>query len=563
VLQWVYMRGCLRLLMPVLVLGCVDLGKPQGVVVLDALPGVTDRPPDGRDGTALAGASGGGTGGSAGATGGSSSTGGNSSTGGGSGMADGGPGGDPEVGPSPTPDMAEPDAPLSANGAACTGAAQCSSGFCVDGICCNSACTGACQACDIASSAGTCSPIADGQDPINECEQQAVSTCGTDGACNGSGACRKYAAGTQCAPGRCTGSTEYAASTCNAAGACTAGNMRSCAPNMCTGDSCASTCSGANDCQSGFFCDGGTCRSKRPNGMACTVAGQCASNTCVDGVCCATACTGTCQACNLSGSVGACTSIADGMDPGGECPAQAASTCGRSGGCDGRGACKFHPGGTSCGAASCSGSTETAASTCNGAGSCTAGATRTCPGFLCSGTTCGTSCTSTAQCQANRKCVRSVCAPLKIAGLVVHDDVAAQASAWLVQQNFQIGTGGAHPWFDYPDTYVASLDSAGNFFLGNEWIRVHAQSKKYVGGPQATITLNGTADVYLLIDDRWGTNPSFLAGWSNAGFKIQVFEIPGSQTRPFSVFRKIGQTGSVTTPQIGASTAFNYFVIVD
>lgn len=298
-------------------------------------------------------------------------------------------------------------------------------------------------------------------------------------------------------------------------------------------------------------------------GEACGCHDECGSGSCVDGVCCNNACTGTCQACNLSGSVGTCTSIADGMDPGGECPAQAASTCGRSGGCDGRGGCKFHSSGTSCGAASCSGSTETAASTCNGAGNCTAGATRTCPGFLCSGTTCGTSCTTTAQCQANRKCVRSACAPLKISGLMVHDDVAEQASAWLVQQNFQIGTGGARPWSDYPNTYIVSMDTAANFFLGNEFIRVHAQSKKYTGGPQATITLNGTADVYLIIDDRWGSNPSFLAGWSNAGFKLRVFESSSNPMLSFSVFRKTGQSGSVTTPPIGASTGYNYFVVVD
>jgi hypothetical protein len=32
---------------------------------------------------------------------------------------------------------------------------------------------------------------------------------------------------------------------------------------------------------------------------------------------------------------------------------------------------------------------------------------------------------------------------------------------------------------------------------------------------------------------------------------------------PFSVYRKTGQTGSVSTPPIGDSFAFNYFVIVD
>jgi hypothetical protein len=166
--------------------------------------------------------------------------------------------------------------------------------------------------------------------------------------------------------------------------------------------------------------------------------------------------------------------------------------------------------------------------------------------------------------------VRSVCAPLKIAGLMVHDDVASQASAWLVQQNFQIGTGGARPWSDYPNTYIVSMDTAANFFLGNEWIRVHAQSKKYTGGPQATITLNGTADVYLIVDDRWSTTtpkfsppPSWLSGWSNAGFKLTVFESSGNDMLAFSVFRKTGQTGSVTTPPIGASSGYNYFIIVD
>ena len=94
---------------------------------------------------------------------------------------------------------------------------------------------------------------------------------------------------------------------------------------------------------------------------------------------------------------------------------------------------------------------------------------------------------------------------------------------------------------------------------------MHAQSKGYTGGPQATIRLNGTADVYLLVDDRWRTTPvgiTWLAGWTDSGLEIRVLEI-GNQTRAFSVFRKTGQTGNVTTPPIGSNAAFNYFIIVD
>src|SRR5262245_56576842 len=47
-----------------------------------------------------------------------------------------------------------------------------------------------------------------------------------------------------------------------------------------------------------------------PNGSSCSIANQCASKFCIDGVCCDTACGGTaidCQACNQAGSVGTCS----------------------------------------------------------------------------------------------------------------------------------------------------------------------------------------------------------------------------------------------------------------
>jgi hypothetical protein len=46
-----------------------------------------------------------------------------------------------------------------ANGTACTGANQCTSGNCVDGVCCDMACGGAQRACHAEGTVGTCSDV--------------------------------------------------------------------------------------------------------------------------------------------------------------------------------------------------------------------------------------------------------------------------------------------------------------------------------------------------------------------------------------------------------------------
>lgn len=72
-----------------------------------------------------------------------------------------------------------------------------------------------------------------------------------------------------------------------------------------------SACSvGANDA-----CDGaGNC--KKSLGKTCAAGGDCVSTRCVDGVCCNTACTTLCEACNVAGSVGTCTAVPKGQDDG-------------------------------------------------------------------------------------------------------------------------------------------------------------------------------------------------------------------------------------------------------
>src|SRR6185295_3684747 len=105
--------------------------------------------------------------------------------------------------------------PKKTTGAACAAAGECASGFCADGVCCDGACNGPCRACNLTGKAGACTPIAAGADPANECADAGAASCGTDGVCDGAGACRKYAQGTICLSGTCTGSTRKLAATCD------------------------------------------------------------------------------------------------------------------------------------------------------------------------------------------------------------------------------------------------------------------------------------------------------------------------------------------------------------
>jgi hypothetical protein len=298
---------------------------------------------------------------------------------------------------------------LLASGAPCATADQCQSLQCVDGVCCNSPCGVACYSCVVPGLEGKCSPVPAGQSTTGACPLDDPGTCARDGTCDGMGGCRTYPAGTQCAPPSCAGATEYAASACDGAGRCLAGTMRSCAPNLCVGNTCRSMCTTSADCQSGFFCDGGTCAVNKGAGTACTGKEQCASHYCVDGVCCSTPCTDACFSCSVAGSAGTCVATPSGRDPRSECPQEPASTCGRAGGCNGRGACLRYPAGATCSAASCSGVTLSGTATCDGLGACRAGTTTSCAPYLCRGTVCPTACTTPADCQSGFACLGGTC----------------------------------------------------------------------------------------------------------------------------------------------------------
>ena len=135
-----------------------------------------------------------------------------------------------------------PKLPLLAIGAACTGGpgqGDCDPGeFCVDGVCCNSQCgSGApndCQACNLPTLVGTCSPT-------------------TGNSCSDSDSCTQTDV---CAAGTCTGSNPVicaAPDACHDAGTCNPGTGVCSNPEKADGAACTdgNACSQTDSCQTG------------------------------------------------------------------------------------------------------------------------------------------------------------------------------------------------------------------------------------------------------------------------------------------------------------------------
>jgi hypothetical protein len=183
-------------------------------------------------------------------------------------------GGDTESG-APT-DAGEGDAQDAAvspegQGQPCTGNGQCQSGSCVNDVCCNNTCAGTCVACSAAAKGqgadGVCGVVAPGlPDPSGTCTSAPSATCGDDIAmCNGAGQCTLWPNTTQCVVPSCMGSVLTKAANCSGTGTCLVPSpaTQDCAPYLCNGTSCTSSCTADNQCATGNHCvnpgPGGTC----------------------------------------------------------------------------------------------------------------------------------------------------------------------------------------------------------------------------------------------------------------------------------------------------------------
>ena len=119
----------------------------------------------------------------------------------------------------------------STNGIGCTSDRHCLSGHCIDGYCCDDACVGACRACDLPGTVGTCTFVPSGQDPDNEC---APGSC-TTGSCAGDGTCGRAPDGTWCNDCESTCFDGICDSGCPAATVCCPDGFTCARPKDCIG----------------------------------------------------------------------------------------------------------------------------------------------------------------------------------------------------------------------------------------------------------------------------------------------------------------------------------------
>jgi hypothetical protein len=337
----------------------------------------------------------------------------------------------------------------------CEDPGDCHSGFCADGVCCAVACNDPCRSCALPDKAGACEmhplysdPDDDcpacmvcngfgscvhafaGTDPVDDCIEEAP--CELDGLCDGLGACRPWIPGTLCNPASCSGNVHSPADFCNETGECTDSGTVPCAPYVCDGPVCRTNCGADSHCTTGNYCSGSRCVAKRASGWPCLTANECTSGQCADGVCCNTACQGTCRACNIPGSAGqcknhlintdpetecglckacngsgTCQAVPSGTDPLGQCLQLSPTTCALDGQCDGQGACRLWLPDTVCVPQTCSGSNLHLADYCSGDGACLDSGIQFCDPYRCGDNVCRTQCTEDRHCITGYFCDES------------------------------------------------------------------------------------------------------------------------------------------------------------
>ncbi len=302
-----------------------------------------------------------------------------------------------------------------AGGSVCASSVECTSGVCADGFCCDRAC-GGCEACSAAlkgsGANGVCGAVPVDTDPHGACAPDAgfPANCKADGNCNGAGICRSFAkAGTACGATTCTAGS-VTGRTCSGSAASCVDATSSCGLYVCGASACKTTCAADADCAAGAYCTTtSTCAPKKALASACTAGRECASDFCVEGVCCNATCDGQCESCAVASAIGTCSPVTGAPVAGKAACAGAGTPC--SGACDGKtGAACAYPVDKEC-SATCAGGLEILGR-CDAKGACPTAEPRKCGGFACDGDVrCRTTCSDDTHCAKGYVCIAGACQP--------------------------------------------------------------------------------------------------------------------------------------------------------
>jgi hypothetical protein len=233
---------------------------------------------------------------------------------------------------------------LKPRGATCVQGAECADGNCADGVCCDRPCQAGCEACNLPSKTGTCTPVPAGQDPKGICPAgMAENAVCSPGGCDGTGgaSCRKADITAECRLGSCVAGIAVNPATCQSNGSCPIISQTPCGLYTCGAMACNTTCADDTQCVMGYYCASNkSCLAKKTPGTGCAATNECqAGLTCLDGVCCMTPSCGSCRNC---GSTGTCNiTVASADDTTG-------TTCSGTKSCNSAGSCVL-VNGQSCG----------------------------------------------------------------------------------------------------------------------------------------------------------------------------------------------------------------------
>jgi hypothetical protein len=266
--------------------------------------------------------------------------------------------------------------------------------------------SGSCTANEVCVS-GVCGLTGTGNCCAAQCAPATDMACNPT-ACDATTAACIYPSGAACGtPASCPGDAGaddaglgnvLTASNCDSLGACN--TVTGPCPNnlVCNpaGTACLNICATTIDCDTGFYCSNTRCLPK-------VAIGACNTNeACLSGLC------------GTTGIGHCCTALCDTTDP----------TCGAKD-CDAQGACAFPNNKTACGAKqSCSGSTQTDATTCDGAGACQPQGTTDCTPYICGPTACLKTCKDSSSCTSGSFCDtgnRACCSGLANGGTIAVD----------------------------------------------------------------------------------------------------------------------------------------------